>query len=410
MIGEKYADYMYKLVDKVITEIGPRESCGEQEKKLGRLMVTELKPGCDRVDVETFKCSPKAFLGAFPFLVVGYVAAVILYYIYSYASLILTLLCVTVLFYEVIRYRELIDFLFPRREGINIAGIIRPKGDVNKRVIVSAHMDSAYEFKIWYWFKGFAVALMAAAFLSVLVLLGASLARTIAGSNGVPHNTAFSVLGIICIALSIFVLPFAFFHTKDVVPGAMDNMAGISVVAGLGRYLYDARESGEYAPENTEVVLLCLSSEEAGLRGAKRYASRHDKELKELPTFGIFLDCIYDENYLIVNKREVWTGAKLDPYLVKLASETAESNGFKIKETIVPVGATDASAFALAKIPAVSMLCQDTSRLVPHYHTRLDTIEHVRPQSLAVSLQMVIDMLKRIDQNQQIQPRSSRGL
>ncbi len=397
MIGEKYSDYMYKLVDKVITEIGPRESCGEQEKKLGRLMVKELEPACDRVDVETFTCSPKAFLGAFPFLVAVYIAGVILYYIYPYASLVLSLLGVVILFYEVIRYHEFIDFLFPKREGENIAGIIQPSGEVKKRVIVSAHLDSAYEFKIWYWFKGYAVAIMAVAFLAVLVLLGASLARTLSHSSGVPDNTAFSVLGIVCIALSVFVLPFAFFHTKDVVPGAMDNMTGIGIVAGLGGYLHDASQSGEFNPENTEVVLLCLSSEEAGLRGAKRYAAKHKEELVAIPTYGIFLDCIYDEKYLSVNTRELWTGAKLDPYLVGLAEEAALSNHFPIKTTIVPVGATDASAFALAGIPSVSLLCQDTSRLVPHYHTRLDTIEYVRPESLAVSLQMVIDMLKRID-------------
>jgi hypothetical protein len=400
MIDEKYSDYMYNLVDRVITEIGPRESCGEKEKELGRLMVTEMEPLCDRVDVEKFTCSPKAFLGAFPFLVAAYVAGVILYYIYPYASLVLSLLGAVILFYEVIRYHELIDFLFPRREGENVAGIIRPRGEVKKRVIVSAHLDSAYEFKIWYWFKGYAVAVMGVAFLAVLVLLGASLARTITHSSGVPDNTAYSVLGIVCIALSVFVLPFTFFHTKDVVPGAMDNMTGISIVSGLGNYLRDAHQSGEFNPENTEVVLLCLSSEEAGLRGAKRYAAKHKEELSAIPTYGIFLDCIYDEKYLSVNTRELWTGAKLDSYLVGLAEEVAESNRFPIKTTIIPVGATDASAFALAGIPSISLLCQDTSRLVPHYHTRLDTIEYVRPQSLAVSLQLVIDMLKRIDQDQ----------
>jgi hypothetical protein len=399
MIGEKYSGYMYGLVERVISDIGPRESCGEKEKELGRLMAEELKPYCDEIKTETFTCSPKAFLGAFPFLVAIYVAALVLYYIYPPISVCLTAVGVGVLFFETIRYHEFIDFLFPRREGENVAGIIRPRGETKRRVIVSAHLDSAYEFKVWYWFKGFAVPVMALAFLAILILLGASLARTIADSSGVPDNTAYTVLGIVCIAMSVFVLPFAFFHTGDVVPGAMDNMTGISVVAGLGRYLRDAGESGEYVPENTEVVLLCLSSEEAGLRGAKRYAARHKEELKAIPTYGIFLDCIYDERYLLVNTRELWTGAKLDPYLVKVAQEAAGGNGFPIKTTLVPVGATDASAFALAGIPSVSLLCQDTSRLVPNYHTRLDTLEFVRPQSLAVSLQMMIDMLKRIDRD-----------
>jgi hypothetical protein len=398
MIAEKYTDYMYNLVDKVITDIGPRESCGDQEKALGRLMARELEPKCYRVDMETFTCSPKAFLGFFPFLVAGYIIAVVFYFIYPYVSLIISLILGGVLFYEVVRYHELIDFLYPKREGENVAGVIKPRGEVKRRVIVSAHLDSAYEFKVWYWFKGFAVPVMALAFAAPLILAGASFARAVAGSSGMPDNTAYNVLGIVCIALSVFVLPFAFFHTGDVVPGAMDNMAGISVVAGLGKYLRDARESGEYIPQNTEVVLLCLSSEEAGLRGAKRYAARHREELAAIPTFGIFLDNINDERYLTVFRRELFPGARLDPYLVKLAQEAARSNGLPIKTSIIPVGASDASAFALADVPAVSILCHDTSRLMPNYHTRYDTIEHVRPQALTFSLQVVMDMLKRIDQ------------
>ena len=63
-----------------------------------------------------------------------------------------------------------------------------------------------------------------------------------------------------------------------------------------------------------------------------------------------------------------------------------------------PLGATDAAAFTLAGIPSTCILCQDTSKLVPHYHTRLDTAEKVRPESLSVTLQLVIDMIQRIDE------------
>jgi len=87
----------------------------------------------------------------------------------------------------------------------------------------------------------------------------------------------------------------------------------------------------------------------------------------------------------------------MDPYLVGVAMDAAKDNGFKIREGILPLGATDASAFALAGLPAVSMCLWDNTRLVPHYHTRYDTIDHIRPESLSVALQAVVDMLRRID-------------
>jgi hypothetical protein len=395
--ADRYADYMYELVGRAVTDIGPRESCSEEEKRLGRLYTQEIEPACERVEVEEFRCSPKAFLGFFPYLVLLYLAGVVLYYIYPPVSVILSAIGIGVLFYEVVRYRELIDPLFPKRRGENVAGFVRPSGEAKKRVIVSAHLDSAYEFKVWYWLKGFSVPAMALAFLAPVLLLGASLARTIADSSGTPENAVYTALGIALITLSPIVGVFFFFHTKDVVPGAMDDMAGIAVLAGLGKYLKDAKEAGEFFPTDTEVVLLALSSEEAGLRGAKRYAARHRKEYANVPTYAIFLDGIYDEQFLTVFKREVWCGAKLDPLLVEMTREAAAKNGLDIKTGVLAVGATDASAFARANIPSVSICCQDSTRLVPNYHTRHDTIEFIRPESLAVSLQLVIDMIKRID-------------
>lgn len=397
MIAEKYTGYMYDLIDKVMKDIGPRESCGEKEKELGRLFASEIEPACDRVETESFTCSPTAFLGFFPYLVLLYLAGVALYFFFPPASVVLALAGGAVLFFEVVRYKELVDPIFPKREGENIIGFVKPRGETTRRVYVSAHFDSAYEFKIWYWFKGFSTVLMGTGFLSVVLLFAFSLAGSIARPVGMPEVTAFKVLGYILIGLCPVVVIFFFFHTTEVVPGAMDDMAGVAVVAGLGRYLADARKSGKFYPEHTEVVLLGLSSEEAGLRGAKRYAASHHADQKDLPASAIFLDGIYDESFFTVFSKEVWPGGKMDPGLVDLARQAAEDNGFEIRVGVLPLGATDATAFALAGIPSVSMCLWDTTRLVPHYHTRYDTIEHIEPRSLAVALQTVIDMVRRLD-------------
>ena len=54
-------------------------------------------------------------------------------------------------------------------------------------------------------------------------------------------------------------------------------------------------------------------------------------------------------------------------------------------------------AFLSAIVHCGSGVLLDNSKLVFNYHTRFDTIEHIRPESLAVSLQLVIDMLEKID-------------
>ena len=149
MLADKYQDYMYNLVKRVIDEIGPRPACSEAEKKLGRLLAEEWRPICDRVETESFTCRPGAFLGVIRLSVVLCLASMVLYWFYPFAALVMAALSLSTLVLELGRYREFIDFLFLPEQGENIVGTIRPRGEAKRRVIVSAHLDSAYEFRLW---------------------------------------------------------------------------------------------------------------------------------------------------------------------------------------------------------------------------------------------------------------------
>jgi drug/metabolite transporter superfamily protein YnfA len=396
MIAEKYTDYMYDLIDKVMKTIGPRESCSDQEKRLGRMFADEVADCCDRVESETFTCSPTAFVGFFPFLVIMYIAAVVLFFFVPPISCLIAVVAFVVIIAEVVRYKELIDPIWPKRDGENVLGFIEPRKDATRRVYVSGHLDSAYEFKIWYWFKGASAAVMGAGAFVLVLLFGFSLAASIAKPVGLPSSTVYWAFGFILVGLTPLIGLFWFFHTDDVVPGAMDDMAAVAVLAGLGRYFKEARVTEGFYPETTEVVLLALSSEEAGLRGAKRFAASHKGDA--LPACGIFLDGIYDEDFFTVFEKELWPGAVMDPEMVTIAKDAAKEMGVKLEVGNLPLGATDASAFALAGIPAASLCLSETKRLVPHYHTRLDTIDNIKPHSLAVALQATIEMLRIIDE------------
>jgi hypothetical protein len=397
MVAEKYQDYVHNLIRRVLDEIGPRPSCSEAESRLGRLLAREWMPVCDAVTMESFMCSPRAFLGVLPLSVLAYFAAVILYWLYPPASPALAAVSFSLVFFELLRYREFVDFLFPRKKGWNVTGVIRPRGEARQRVIVSAHQDSAYEFRLWYHLGTASVWLTALSGAAIVFILAGGIARTLAWFGGSEEAVAYTAVGIAAIALSPVVGLFLFFKSGRAVPGAMDDMAGVAVVSGLARYLDDARHDGSFFPRSTEVVLLATSAEEAGLRGAKRYAEKHMTEMRQKPTYALFLDGIYDERLLTVTDSELFTGARHDAGLVRLAQEAAAARGWPIRKRWIPLGGTDASAFSLRGIPAVCLHCQDTSRLVFNYHTPHDTLENIRPRSLSVSLQMVIDMIERLD-------------
>ncbi len=395
MDAKIHQDYMYQLIATVLADIGPRESCSENERRLGRYLA-ELWTGFGyAVRTERFTCHPKAFLGFIPFSALLYLAATVFYWVYPPLCVVLAGISATAIILELLRYREFVDRLFPPAEGENVIAIISPRADVRRRVIVSAHQDSAYEFNLWFLLKNAALPIMVIAFAAVFVPLFGGLAKALAGSAGAAR--AFNVIGFVGIALYPFVGLNLFFHTYSVVPGAMDDLAGIGVVAGVAKALADARNNGAPALQHTEVRLLAASSEEAGLRGAKRYVRAHQAELAALPSYGIFVDGVCDERCLTVVSREVFTGARHDPRLVQLAKDVARNHGWSLREHAIPLGATDATAFSLAGVPSVCLLCQDTRRLPRNYHTRLDTIEHVRHESLTVMLQLVLDMLHSID-------------
>lgn len=392
--ADAYRDSMHAFVRAALEEIGPRESCSENERRLGRRLADAWRAlGLD-VRTESFACHPKAFLGFIPIATLLYLLATAAYWVWPLVCVLLAAAAFALIWFELLRYRELIDPLFREAQGENVIGVLEPAGETKRRVVVSAHQDSAYEFNLWYFLKGAAVPVMIVGFGAVLVpLVGGFLKLLLDTGN---DSRAFDVVGFVAIGLYPVVGLNFFFHTYSVVPGAMDDLAGISVVDGVARALVDARREG-HALEGTEVVVLALSAEEAGLRGAKRYAERHRAELHAIPTFVLNVDGVYDERYLTVIHRELTTGARHDPRLIRLARERARARGFACHQHVIPLGASDATAFAQAGVPSVTLLCQDATRLVPNYHTRLDTLEHVRPESLRVMLQLVLDMIEEID-------------
>ncbi len=388
MIAERYRAWMHGLIESVLREIGPRESCGEAEQRFGAQLIEQWRAFGHEAHAEPFTCHPKAFLGFIPIASGLYLLASGAYWFAPLLALLFATFAAAMVFFELLRYREFVDRWFDEATGENAVAVIKPKGEPLRRVVVSAHRDSAYEFNLWYFLKTASIPIMVLAFAAPFYL---SIASLLAGLGVVSPESSL-VMGYVALGLYPFVGLNFFFHTYSVVPGAMDDLAGVSVVSAVGKWL---AEEGNL--EHTEVVLLATSAEECGLRGAKRYASQHRAELHAIPSYGLFVDGVYDERFLTVVDRELTTGARHSPALVDLAHRVAGERGFPIRKRMIPFGGSDAAAFSTAGIPSVVLLCQDLDHLVPNYHTRLDTLEHVRAESLVVTLQVVIDMIQAID-------------
>jgi acetylornithine deacetylase/succinyl-diaminopimelate desuccinylase-like protein len=394
MIARQYRDEMVRLLEGVLEEIGPRESCGEAEARLGERLERRWSELGHAVQGESFHCHPRAFLGFIPITVGLYLGAAACYWVAPGLAVVLAAGALALVVFELLRQREFVDRLFPEAEGRNLVARIPPAGECRRRVVVSAHQDSAYEFNLWYFLKNASIPVMAVALIAPIVPLAGGLAQLLGGTaeTGLLYG-----LGVLSLALYPIVGLHLFFHTCSVVPGAMDDLAGIAVLDGVSRVLADPPRGEKPALAHTEVLLLATSAEEAGLRGARRYAEAHGGELRALPCHVLNVDGVYDEQFLTAIERELALGVRHDPRLVALAEQVASRRGWKLRRGLIPFGGTDAAAFTRAGLSSVSLGCQDISRLAPNYHTRLDTLERVRPESLVVMLQVVLDMIEEID-------------
>jgi hypothetical protein len=367
-------------------QVGPRGSCSPGERALGALVSRRLEAFCDTVTPQPFTCHPLAFLGFIPAVTLLTLVSLALVSRTPMLAAGLGLISAVVTIGELLLYIELVDPLFPRREGVNIVGVIRPTGPVRRRIVLSAHQDSAFEFNLWYWFKTLGVPVN-------ILGLGAPLLSVIGGGLAAAGLIEADALLWPAALLAPFAALHLAFHNLKVVPGAMDDLAGLAVITAVGRHFARARLT------DTELVILACSSEECGLRGARRYVAASREALLATPTHNINVDGVYDERFLTVITRELTTGAVHDPALIQLTEQISEQVLDRpIKRAIIPFGATDATEFARAGISSVSLLCQDTARLAPNYHTRLDTFDRVRPESLSVMRRLVVALVQRLDE------------
>lgn len=412
MTDDSLNDFMHGFITEVCDEIGPRAGTSEAERKAGDKIESILKEHCDNAYQEEFTCSPLACLRFVRYGALMIIIAVLFYsfslYIdlgifqleagYNLLFLILAICLVSfAVFYfifEVMRMNEVIDFLFPKKKAKNIVGVIEPKGEIKNHVYFGAHHDSAPEYNLFYYLKWFGAAFIFIGFIGVLLSFVFIWMKFIVFFLPIDLTPWFERFNITLLCFMPVAAGFLFFTSKKHVPGAYDNLSGVSILLGIAKVMSKEKLS------NTRVKLIAFACEEVGLRGSKRFVTAHLKELQETKAKVVNIDSISTKDMIVVVHKELFMGAKHDREMSDKLIEIGNNLNVGISLGTLPFGASDASPFTKKGIPATSFMSFELPKLPKFYHTRDDIPDVVEKESLGQVLDICIEYIKQIDESE----------
>ena len=403
--------YTRREIKEVIKKYGPRESGNENCYDAQKHLKKELDQFCDETHFEEYKMAPKAFLHFTKTVSVLVILAVIVGLILVFAGVIsfvvaecivgiVVAISLFITAMEFLFYKQFTDVLYRKKvTGHNLVATRKPKGEVKKRIVISGHIDAAYEWRHIYYGNGkLMTPLMAGtigfAVVSLVVAIVAVIANFVdMGSFGYfMINYAYYVH--IITALFMITL-YMFIDFTTISPGANDNLTGTYAAVCALRML----DMAGVEFENTEVVAMITDGEEAGLRGAKAFAKEHHDEYTsdDVKTYVICCDTLTDLEYLNVYSKDMTGTVKNDQDVSDLVYNSAKEIGHKgMKYASVFFGSSDAAAFSQAGIKATCLAAMDPSP-ADYYHNRRDSYDRLVPRAIKTGFEVVLASILNFD-------------
>lgn len=407
-------DYTVKEITNVIKKYGPRESGNDNCLAAEKHLKKELDQFCDETHFEEYKMAPKAFLHFTKTVAVAIILTVIVCLALVLTSVISFFVaqCIVgvvvgvslfVTAMEFLMYKQFTDVLYKKKPAHNLVATRKPKGEVKRRIVISGHIDSAYEWRPLYYGKG------------KYPLMGISMGGAIGGGI---LSFIIAVITIICgiadlgafgsfmlsysyyfhILTAIFMVGlFLFIDFKTISPGANDNLTGTYAAVCALRML----DMAGVELENTEVVAMITDGEEAGLRGAKAYAKDHKAEFtsSDVETAVLCCDTLTDLEYLNVYSRDMTGTVQHDKKFSQLVLDAAKEAGYNdAKFANVFFGSSDAAAFTQEGITATCLAAMDPAP-ADYYHNRRDSYDRLVPEAIETGYKIVIASILNFDEN-----------
>lgn len=407
------ANYALDLVKSICSEVGPGLPGSIQERGRAEMIRMALAShlGAENISVEEFTLAPGAFLGSLPISALSMLVAALLNisrghlpgissWMTASAALVFSILALLSFLLEYILYIEFLDPLFRKKKSVNIVGGLRKPGTTNVKrlLILSGHHDSALE-NTWFGILGYGfyvtIPTLFIGFFTMLVMCTLQLTGLVTG------NASLLQIGTLGWGMLVYpVIPatiFGLFFNKGrrnggTVPGAADNLSACALAVAICRFLV---QNPSCIPPDTEIRFVSFGSEEAGLRGSRRYAARHLEELKRLDARVLNFETVAHPEIMIC-KSDV-NGVRNSPEIVQSVVAAARRAGVPHKVAPYPVGGggSDAGSFSQVGIKATNLLpFKIPQQIVAFYHQKWDRPEILTIEPLLNVLKLSLEWIR----------------
>ncbi|MFI3229721.1 MAG: M20/M25/M40 family metallo-hydrolase [Bacillota bacterium] len=401
-IRQDTIDYSVNAIKHICGVIGPREAGSEAEQATQEYLSKDIMDNgwADELKVQSFQVAPKAFMGFSRIIPIMILGALISYWFLPWAPLVLCSLGLALFFVQFGFYCEFLDAVYPKATSHNYIATKKATGEVKKRIILSGHIDSAYE---WIIFNKFGhvvhIGSLVYCVIGVVISIGLSIASMVLQAKGLLTNDLklYFLIGML-VFIPGHICLFLYSNYKRVVPGANDNLTGCLASAGVLKAL---KEQG-ITYENTEVVCLLMGSEEAGLRGAKAYCKEFEAQIKAdkeagIETIFVGLETFRDIEHMSIYTRDMSGLIAADKGVATLLDEAAKPFSDKpLPHASVWIGASDGAAMQQGGIPSCTLASMDPTP-ASYYHTRNDTPEILVPECMMLGLNIAIEAVEIFD-------------
>ncbi len=407
---KKYSDNAYAFVGEISEGIGSRLPGSDEEKQLAGIMADKLSEIGVAPKTEKFIVAPRASIGGIPYIGwAGLVACLLLFFEQtSFLAFAICMACWVFLAVQVVFYKGWFDFMFHQEISRNVYGEILPAdGKYDYTVMLSAHMDTSWNWKHSAKNPKTMVIKMVYGVVSMLFLTAASLAvfiiwvKTMNGDYIFPTDIANNANFIIAMkVMPVFCAPGCYFVTmwcaknKSVAsPGAMDNMTGIAINYEVMRYF---TENPDKVPANCRIIDMNFGSEEAGLKGSTAFIAAHKEDGTLDNMYNINVDSIADKDYFQVINGDAWQFTKFDKGLEDMMLDAMKEAGIEKPRCIKnPVGGCDSTPLIRAGVRTITFAAQNPIA-TEYYHTYKDVAARFDADTVNTGMEVVLKTIDKI--------------